>query len=68
MICLSYFSERSKTPAEFDSQAWEELVLRLLAETVRIANDDEWSMILADALAAHMEPLRNDPLLRVCIL
>eukprot|EP01105_Mastigella_eilhardi_P020591 TRINITY_DN4914_c0_g1_i1.p1 TRINITY_DN4914_c0_g1~~TRINITY_DN4914_c0_g1_i1.p1 ORF type:complete len:1654 (-),score=536.16 TRINITY_DN4914_c0_g1_i1:72-5033(-) len=61
---VKFLEEKAKQPDEFDFHYWEELILRLLGETVRIANDDEWSMAYAEALVAQIEIYKSEPQLR----
>ena len=66
---VSYLEEKlrrggSNGNGEWDAASWEELILRLLAETVRIANDDEWAMSLGDALCREIEVYTGDSYMR----
>lgn len=66
---ISYLEEKLKkskggNSGEWDASSWEELILRLLAETVRIANDDEWAMSLGDALCREIDVYAGDSYMR----
>eukprot|EP01119_Soliformovum_irregulare_P013154 TRINITY_DN3473_c0_g1_i1.p1 TRINITY_DN3473_c0_g1~~TRINITY_DN3473_c0_g1_i1.p1 ORF type:complete len:1648 (+),score=609.13 TRINITY_DN3473_c0_g1_i1:20-4963(+) len=47
----------TKSGAGWQQAQWEELVQRLLVETIRIANDGEWTNALGEALAQHAAEL-----------
>ncbi|KAH3758032.1 hypothetical protein Pelo_10162 [Pelomyxa schiedti] len=59
-----YLEEKSKSQPDFDTAAWEELILRLVGEIIRIANDDDWSMVYGEALVNHVDQFKSDPYLR----
>jgi hypothetical protein len=44
---------------------WEDLILRLLGETIKVANDDEWTSGLGEALEKQFELYTNDPEMKV---
>jgi len=50
--------------ADFKAQAWEDLILRLLAETIKMVNDDDWTAGYANQLATQLDTYNNDPELK----
>jgi len=44
---------------------WEELVLRLLAETIKVAADDDWTLQLGECLTAQLDSYKGDSNLKV---
>lgn len=44
----------------WNQSVWEELILRLLSETVKIANDDEWTNVLGDQLTKQFDLYNDD--------
>eukprot|EP00727_Mastigamoeba_balamuthi_P012392 m51a1_g7776 hypothetical protein (1623) ;mRNA; f:168103-173772 len=60
----AYLDDKSKDEGRWDADEWEELVLRLLGETIRVANDDEWAMALGDALCSQLDYYKGDAPLR----
>lgn len=51
----------------WNQSTWEDLVLRLLTETIKVISDVEWTMKLGDAFSAQLPLYRTDPeLKRVC--
>lgn len=55
---LSYLEANSNN---WNQSVWEELILRLLSETIKIANDDEWTNILGDSIAKQFDLYNDDP-------
>lgn len=51
---------------KLDLSVWEELVIRLLSETIKIANDDEWNIALGDQMSQQIEFYKDEPELKVC--
>jgi len=51
----------TKTGPGWQQGQWEELVQRLLVETIRIANDGEWTNALGEAIAQQVELYNTDP-------
>ncbi|GAM28545.1 hypothetical protein SAMD00019534_117210, partial [Acytostelium subglobosum LB1] len=49
---------------QFNKNQWEELVLRLLSETIKNAADDEWTVSLGSALADQTDHYKRDPILK----
>ncbi|EFA77696.1 hypothetical protein PPL_12305 [Heterostelium album PN500] len=49
---------------QFNRNQWEELVLRLLSETIKNAADDEWTVALGSALADQIDHYKRDPILK----
>ena len=45
-------------------QKWEDLILRLLAETIKIVSDDSWTMKIGESLAEQLPSYANDPELK----
>lgn len=59
---LVAYLEDKLSPAkvkDWDAASWEELVVRLLSETLKIANDDEWAIVLGDSFGAQIELYAN---------
>lgn len=51
----------------WNQTTWEDLVLRLLTETIKVIADVEWTMKLGDAFSAQLALYKTDPeLKRVC--
>jgi len=48
----------------FEQSAWEELVLRLLSETIKLVGSEEWTMQLGDALFNQLPTYEADPELK----
>jgi len=65
---LVAYLEDKLSPAkikDWDAGSWEELVVRLLSETLKIANDDDWAITLGDAFSSQIELYANsNPYLR----
>lgn len=49
---------------KWNKDSWEELVLRLLSESIKIANDDEWNVALGSALSDQLDFYKRDPELK----
>jgi maestro heat-like repeat-containing protein family member 1 len=50
-----------------ETDKWEELVLRLLTESIKITNDDEWNVALGTAIVDQLPFYNKDPELKVWI-
>lgn len=50
---------------EWQQSAWEDLVLRLTAETIKAANDAEWTCALAEMLPSQFEFYKGDEEMKV---
>ena len=50
---------------KWNPTVWEDLVLRLLAETIKIANDDEWTTSLGEQLAQQLDSYNGDSNMKV---
>ncbi|PRP83406.1 hypothetical protein PROFUN_09434 [Planoprotostelium fungivorum] len=46
--------------ADFKAQTWEDLILRLLAETIKVINDDDWTAGYANQLFTQIDMYAND--------
>src|SRR4051812_25457700 len=54
-------------PENWNPSLWEDLILRLTSETIKIANDDEWTVQLGENYAKQIELYKNDAdLKRIC--
>jgi hypothetical protein len=63
---LSFFSSFAGNAGEgWNQTVWEDLVLRLLSETLKMANDDEWTVALGNQYAQQLELYNNDPEMKV---
>ena len=51
--------------SKWTASVWEDLILRLLGETIKVANDDEWTSGLGEALEKQFELYSNDPEMKV---
>lgn len=61
---VNYMSENLDN---WNQTTWEDLVMRLLTETIRVISDDEWTMKLGDAFVDHFRMYKSDnDLKRVC--
>ena len=49
----------------WNSSIWEDLILRLLSETIKIVNDDEWVNILGDQYTQQLSIYNTDPDMKV---
>jgi hypothetical protein len=49
----------------WNPSVWEDLVTRLLAETIKMAKDDEWTIGLGEQLAQQITIYNNDPEMKV---
>ena len=47
--------------ANWAQQKWEDLILRLLAETIKIIADDSWTMKVGESLAQQLPSYADDP-------
>eukprot|EP01133_Synstelium_polycarpum_P020470 gene20470-24563_t len=61
---LVAFLEEHPDDAAFNRAQWEELVLRLLSETIKNAADDEWTVALGSSLAEQIDHYKRDPALK----
>lgn len=50
---------------KWNKEQWEELVLRLLSESIKITNDDEWNVALGTAMSDQIPYYNKDPELKV---
>eukprot|EP00013_Stygamoeba_regulata_P006034 CAMPEP_0177640424 /NCGR_PEP_ID=MMETSP0447-20121125/6535_1 /TAXON_ID=0 /ORGANISM="Stygamoeba regulata, Strain BSH-02190019" /LENGTH=1747 /DNA_ID=CAMNT_0019142493 /DNA_START=242 /DNA_END=5485 /DNA_ORIENTATION=- len=64
---LVQFMEAKKGDA-WNSQTWEDLVLRLLAETIKLVADDEWTMKLGESYSTQIDLYRKNSELKRCSL
>lgn len=46
---------------KWNQSTWEDLIIRLLSETIKTANDDEWTTNLGEGLAKQIESYQGDP-------
>eukprot|EP01132_Coremiostelium_polycephalum_P004092 gene4092-5120_t len=60
---IAYLEDHSD-PEEWNKNQWEELVLRLLSETIKNAADDEWTVALGNALSDQIDHYKRDPILK----
>jgi hypothetical protein len=58
------FADNSQQTQKWNSTVWEDLILRLLSETIKIANDDEWTLQLGEHLAQQFPLYNQDPELK----
>lgn len=64
---VAYLENNADGPT-WNAQKWEDLVLRLLSETIKVANDDQWTMNLGSAYADQLEYYTALPdLKRLCL-
>eukprot|EP01101_Sappina_pedata_P011357 TRINITY_DN7637_c0_g1_i1.p1 TRINITY_DN7637_c0_g1~~TRINITY_DN7637_c0_g1_i1.p1 ORF type:complete len:1380 (-),score=647.08 TRINITY_DN7637_c0_g1_i1:49-4188(-) len=56
---LSAYIEKNKN--NWKPQQWEDLVMRLIAETIKLANDDDWTLLLGDSLTDQFDLYKDDP-------
>ena len=47
--------------ASWGQQKWEDLILRLLAETIKIVGEDSWTMKVGESLADQLPSYADDP-------
>eukprot|EP00005_Dracoamoeba_jomungandri_P008470 CAMPEP_0174265646 /NCGR_PEP_ID=MMETSP0439-20130205/27313_1 /TAXON_ID=0 /ORGANISM="Stereomyxa ramosa, Strain Chinc5" /LENGTH=1648 /DNA_ID=CAMNT_0015352207 /DNA_START=52 /DNA_END=4994 /DNA_ORIENTATION=- len=50
-----YLQENSSDLEDWNSNSWEDLVLRLLSETIKVVGDEEWTMALGEELFKHLQ-------------
>jgi hypothetical protein len=50
---------------DWNPTLWEDLILRLTSETIKIANDDEWTVALGENYAKQLELYKNDADMKV---
>jgi len=55
-----YLQSKSAGTEPFDGKAWEDLVLRLLSETLKVIDNDQWSTNCAIALCKHLDTYNGD--------
>eukprot|EP01103_Thecamoeba_quadrilineata_P020288 TRINITY_DN862_c0_g1_i1.p1 TRINITY_DN862_c0_g1~~TRINITY_DN862_c0_g1_i1.p1 ORF type:complete len:1309 (+),score=309.38 TRINITY_DN862_c0_g1_i1:1049-4975(+) len=56
---LVAFIEKTKSDS-WDANKWEELTLKLLAETIKRCNDDEWTLELGEKMTEQLDFYKND--------
>eukprot|EP01104_Vermistella_antarctica_P007673 TRINITY_DN1880_c0_g3_i1.p1 TRINITY_DN1880_c0_g3~~TRINITY_DN1880_c0_g3_i1.p1 ORF type:complete len:1673 (+),score=516.54 TRINITY_DN1880_c0_g3_i1:168-5186(+) len=61
---LGMFLDKNADDDTFKQTQWEDLVMRLLAETIKLANDDEWTIGLAEALSNQLDFYKTLPELK----
>merc|ERR1712000_796098 len=52
----------------WDPNTWEDLILRLLSETIKLVGDEEWTQILGDKLCEQLEFYKGQPNMKKCAL
>eukprot|EP01116_Phalansterium_solitarium_P016259 TRINITY_DN3745_c0_g1_i3.p1 TRINITY_DN3745_c0_g1~~TRINITY_DN3745_c0_g1_i3.p1 ORF type:complete len:1692 (-),score=828.04 TRINITY_DN3745_c0_g1_i3:272-5347(-) len=60
----AYLEARKDDESQLDQSVWDELILRLLSETIKVANDDDWLVQLGEALYAQLLQYQQLPALR----
>eukprot|EP00026_Physarum_polycephalum_P000352 Phypoly_transcript_00352.p1 GENE.Phypoly_transcript_00352~~Phypoly_transcript_00352.p1 ORF type:complete len:1660 (+),score=332.46 Phypoly_transcript_00352:97-5076(+) len=58
------YLEDNNEPDKWKQDQWEELVLRLLSESIKITNDDEWNVALGTAMVDQIPYYNKDPELK----
>ncbi|EGG22616.1 hypothetical protein DFA_04746 [Cavenderia fasciculata] len=61
---IHFLEEHPDSSETWNKTQWEELVLRLLSETIKNAADDEWTVHLGNAYADQIEHYKRDPILK----
>ncbi|KYQ89059.1 hypothetical protein DLAC_10285 [Tieghemostelium lacteum] len=62
---IVYLEDHPSPDAEdWNKNQWEELVLRLLSETIKNAADDEWTVHLGNSLSEQIDHYKRDPILK----
>jgi hypothetical protein len=61
---LIYITDNNEAD-KWNRDQWEELVLRLLSESIKITNDDEWNVALGTAMVDQIPFYNKDPELKV---
>jgi len=61
---LASYLQSNSEGGSWDASAWEELVLRLLSETIKVVGSEEWTMQLGDALFTQLPTYETDPELK----
>eukprot|EP01117_Protostelium_nocturnum_P011732 TRINITY_DN4276_c0_g1_i1.p1 TRINITY_DN4276_c0_g1~~TRINITY_DN4276_c0_g1_i1.p1 ORF type:complete len:1650 (+),score=410.28 TRINITY_DN4276_c0_g1_i1:183-5132(+) len=56
---VQYLESNAEGP-NWNVSAWEDLILRLLAETIKMVNDDDWTAGYANQLASQLENYNAD--------
>src|SRR3990167_5076446 len=64
---VHYINENAGTDA-WDNNTWEDLTLRLLSETIKLVNDEEWTQLLGENLCAQLESYKGQPNIKKCAL
>jgi len=62
-----YINENADTES-WDPNTWEDLILRLLSETIKLVGDEEWTQILGDKLCEQLEFYKGQPNMKKCAL
>jgi len=62
-----YISDNGETES-WDSNTWEDLTLRLLSETIKLVNDEEWTQAIGENLSQQLEFYKGQPNLKKCAL
>ena len=65
---LAAYIENNGGTESWDSNTWEDLTLRLLSETLKIANDEEWTQLLGENLSQQLDFYKGYPNLKKCAL
>jgi hypothetical protein len=58
----------TKKGDNWNSQTWEDLVLRLLAETIKLVADDQWTMTLGESYSTQIPLYKSNSELKRCSL
>ena len=57
---INYLEVNGNDTKNWNISLWEDLVLRLLTETIKIANEDEWIVQYGEQLAKQIDLYKND--------
>ncbi|EAL61864.1 hypothetical protein DDB_G0291161 [Dictyostelium discoideum AX4] len=60
---ISYLEDHTDIET-WNKNQWEELVLRLLSETIKNAADDEWTVALGNSMSEQIDHYKKDPILK----
>jgi len=65
---LCSYIENNANSETWDGSTWEDLTLRLLSETIKIVDDEEWTQCLGEELSQQLEFYRTTPNLKKAAL
>lgn len=65
---LAHYINENGESEIWDGNTWEDLTLRLLSETIKLVNDEEWTQALGENLSNQLEFYKGQPNIKKCAL